>query len=66
MWRQIKRVGGIALLVGLIASQGGCALVMVPGLAGIGAAGYLWGKDASRENPHTPNPDQPDAPRPGR
>jgi hypothetical protein len=66
MWPQIKRVGGIVLLVGLIASQSGCALVMVPGLAGIGAAGYLWGKEASREAAHDSDAAEPDAPRAAR
>jgi hypothetical protein len=50
MWRRISQGLGIVLIVGLALSQSGCALALVPGLAGIGGAGYLWGKEAARHD----------------
>src|SRR5262249_32652167 len=53
--RLLARVFLVSLL---LAGSTGCvgAMLMVPGLAGVGAGGYLWGKEATRDKtPDTEN-----------
>jgi uncharacterized protein HemX len=46
----VKRFVSWTLLISLlVVSGGGCALAVVPGLIGIGAGGYLWGKQHGQE-----------------
>jgi hypothetical protein len=55
--RLLARVFLVSLL---LAGSTGCvgAMLMVPGLAGVGAGGYLWGKEATRDKtPDTENVD---------
>jgi hypothetical protein len=55
--RLLARVFLVSLL---LAGSTGCvgAMLMVPGLAGVGAGGYLWGKEATRDKtPETENVD---------
>jgi hypothetical protein len=49
MPRRIRGVLCAIVFVGFVASQAGCALVMLPALGGGVASGYLWGKDATRK-----------------
>jgi hypothetical protein len=49
MPQRIKQTVSAVLLLALVASQSGCALVMLPALGGGVASGYLWGKDATRK-----------------
>jgi hypothetical protein len=55
--RWIRGCAGLLGLMALVVMSQGCALAIVPGLAGVGAGGYLWGKEAAREKPKpvTPN-----------
>lgn len=55
--RLLARVFLVSLL---LAGSTGCvgAMLMVPGLAGVGAGSYLWGKEATRDKtPETENVD---------
>ena len=55
-----RLLAGVFLVSLLLAGSTGCvgAMLMVPGLAGVGAGGYFWGKEATRDKtPETENVD---------